>query len=226
MESDLLAGLTRPCRVMTIFPHPDDESFAAGGVMALYFRDPGVRTVSLCLTRGGKSEAMKKAGLPQERETAIREHEYRAATAILGIDRPIIWDYGDQELANAPAGLVKGRILEAIRENGADVVITYGPEGITGHADHLFCSKAVGEAAREARVKRLFMVSAPRRLARLMIGQRVLPPTHAVNVRRVYPVKMLALRAHASQMLVSRQPMIWVGVVMRMLGREYFHRAI
>ncbi|HUT55507.1 MAG TPA: PIG-L family deacetylase [bacterium] len=226
METDLLAGLERPCCVMTIFPHPDDESFAAGGVMALYFRDPGVRTVSLCLTKGGKSEAMKKAGLPQERETVIREHEYMAATAVLGIGRPMIWDYGDQELANAPAGEVKGRIVEAMKENAADVVITYGPEGITGHVDHLFCSRVVEEASREARVKRLFMVSAPERMARLMIGQRVLPPTHAVDVRRVYPVKMLALKAHASQMLVSRQPMLWVGVVMRMYGKEYFHRAI
>jgi LmbE family N-acetylglucosaminyl deacetylase len=226
METDLLAGLARPCCVMTVFPHPDDESFAAGGVMALYFRDPGVRTVSLCLTKGGKSEAMKKAGLPQERETAIREHEYWAATAILGIDRAMIWDYGDQELAQAPAGEVKGRIVEAMKENAADVVITYGPEGITGHVDHLFCSQVVREAAKEGGVKRLFMVSAPVLLARLMIGQRVLTPTHAVDVRRAYPVKMLALKAHASQMLVSFEPMIWVGVVMRMLGKEYFHRAI
>jgi LmbE family N-acetylglucosaminyl deacetylase len=226
METDLLTGLTRPCCVMTIFPHPDDESFAAGGVMALYFRDPGVRTVSLSLTKGGKSEAMKKAGLPQEREVLIREREYKAATAILGIDRAVIWDYADQELDRTSEGEVKKRVTEAIKENRADVVITYGPDGITGHADHLFCSKVVGEAAREARVKRLFLVSGPPRLTRLMIGRSVLPPTHAVDVREVYPIKLLALKAHASQMLISRQPMIWVGLIMRMYGKEYFHRAI
>jgi hypothetical protein len=87
------------------------------------------------------------------------------------------------------------------------------------------CHK-LSDMAREAGVKRLYMVSAPERMARLMIGQTVLPPTHAVDVRRVYPIKMLALRAHACQMLVSRQPMFWVGVVMRMYGREYFHRVI
>ena len=225
METDLLAGLPRPCTVMSVFPHPDDESFATGGVMALFAREPGVRRVSLCLTKGGKSQALLKVGLPESREPVIREQEYRTSTTILDINEPIIWGYEDQGLPLLPEGELRGRIAGAIRDCQADVVITYGPDGITGHVDHLACHQATIEAARDAGVKRLYLVTAPRWLGRAMLRQKLLPATHAVDVRSVYGVKILALKAHASQMLISMQPMIWMRV-MRMFGKEYFHRYI
>lgn len=224
MENDLLAGLEKPCRVMTVLPHPDDESFAAGGVLALFAPDPEVSTVTLCLSRGGKSGAMDKVGLPASRESVIREQEYRTATTILGVDKAVIWDYMDGEIDQAGKRDLQERIRREIEDNRADVVITYGPEGITGHPDHKICSKITREAAREAGAARLFMVSAPAAMARCVLRQDVLPPTHAVDIRRIYPIKMLALKAHASQMLISMEPMIWVGVIMRMFGKEYYHR--
>ena len=225
MESDLLAGLPRPCTVMTVFPHPDDESFATGGLMALLARQPSVRRVSLCLTKGGKSQALLKVGLPESREPVIREQEYRTSTTILEIDQPVIWGYEDQGLPLLPEGELRGRIAGAIREHQADVVVTYGPDGITGHMDHKACHQATIEAACETGVKRLYLVTAPLWVGRVMLGQKLLPATHAVDIRSVYGVKILALKAHASQMLVSMQPMIWMRI-MRLFGKEYFHRYI
>jgi len=224
MENDLLAGLNKPCCLMTIFPHPDDESFATGGVLSLYGRDPLVKTAALALTRGGKSGALLKVGLPEEREPMVREQEFRTAAAILDLDWAMTWEYPDGGLAGVPAAELKPRIVAAITEAGADAVITYGPDGITGHPDHIAGSRLVAAAAQEAGVKRLFMVSAPPLIARHVLGVEVLAPTHAIDVRATYPVKILALKAHASQMLISRQPMIWVGVIMRMYGKEFFHR--
>jgi len=224
MESDLLKGLDRPCVVMSIFPHPDDESFATGGVLSLYARDPEVRTAALCLGRGGKSGALDKVGLPSEREPVIREKEFHAATAILGVDDAIIWEYPDAGLENVPEDELRGRVAGAIRDAGADVVMTYGPDGVTGHPDHIALSNIVKDVARDAGAKRLFMVSAPPRIARYLLKTEVLPPTHAIDIRKTYPVKILALKAHATQMLISREPMIWVGIVMRIFGKEFFHR--
>lgn len=224
MENDILSGLSRPCCVMSVFPHPDDESFATGGTMAKFYRDPEVRTVSLCLTKGGASGALKKVGLPEARETVIREREFETAAAILGLDETMIWAYPDGGLPEVPEAELRGRIQEAIAAVKADVVITYGPDGITGHRDHKVCSCLVTEAAQAAGVKRLFMVSAPPGIAKFVLRTEVLVPTHAVDVRAVYPVKILALKANASQMLISREPMIWVGLIMRMFGKEYFHR--
>jgi LmbE family N-acetylglucosaminyl deacetylase len=226
MESDILAGIARPCCVMTVFPHPDDESFAAGGTLALFARASGVRRVSLCLTKGGKSGALLKVGLPESRETVIREQEYRTSTAILEVDQPLIWDYEDQGLPLLPEGELRRRIAATMREVKADVVITYGPDGITGHVDHQACAQAALEAARDAGVRRLYAVSAPLWIGRAVLRRKLLPPTHAVDIRSVYGVKILALKAHASQMLVSREPMIWVGAIMRIFGKEFFHRMI
>jgi len=209
--------------LMTVFPHPDDESFAAGGVLALHGLMPDVRCVSLCLTKGGKSGALEKVGLPSSRETRIREREYQAAGAVLGTDKSIIWDYGDQELARAGFENLVKRIAGAMKDERTDVVITYGPDGITGHPDHMVCSKAVMEAAGQAGVKRLFMVTAPKLLGKVFLRKKLLPITHGVDIRRVYGAKMLALKANASQMLISAEPMIWVGLIMRLYGREYFH---
>ncbi len=224
MDSDLLAGLEKPLTLVTVFPHPDDESFAAGATLALYAGSPDVRRVSLCLTKGGKSGALPLVGLPEERETIVREREYYASTSILGVDEAAIWDYEDQGLSGLAKGELASRLEEFMKSRKADVVVTYGPDGITGHPDHLACSAAAAEAARAAGVKRLFMVTAPRWIGKLMLGRDLLEPTHALDIRKVYPVKMLALRSHASQMLISRKPMIWVGVVMRLLGKEYYHR--
>ncbi len=224
METDLLAGISGPATIMVILPHPDDESFATGGVLAKYAAFTDVRTVTLCLSRGGESGALKKVGLPREREPLIREREYAAATTILGVDKPMLWGYLDGELDTVDHDELKSRMVEAIREERADVVITYGPDGITGHPDHEYGSSAVRSAAEEAGAKRLFMVTAPGWMGKTFLKQKLLPVTHAVDIRKQYPVKMLALRAHASQMLISREPMIWVGVIMRAFGKEFYHR--
>ncbi|MFO8056704.1 MAG: PIG-L deacetylase family protein [bacterium] len=226
MEADLLQGLEKPCTLLTVFPHPDDESFAAGGCLALYARDPEVRCVSLCLSKGGKSGALPKVGLPAEREPVVRENEYMASTSILGVDRAVLWDYEDQGLPLVSEDMLVERISGIIREEGAQVVITYGPDGITGHPDHNTCSKVTERAVKESGVPRLFMVSGPAWMGRVFLRQKLLPVTHGVDIREVYRIKMLALKAHASQMLISMEPMIWVGVIMRAAGKEFFHRRL
>ena len=226
METDLLAGLEKPIKLMVILPHPDDESFATGGILAKCFKEPQVTTVTLCLTKGGLSKALLKVGLPEHRERTIRNNEYKSATSILGVDKTVIWEYGDQELAKLPQNELKNKIKEIINTEQPDIVITYGPDGITGHEDHKACSKAVEIAARETNVKRLFFVTAPVWIGKKILGQDVLPPTHEIDIKDVYGIKMLALKAHASQMLISMRPMIWVGVIMRMYGKEFYHRVI
>ncbi len=226
MEGDLLSGLARPCTLLTVFPHPDDESFAAGGCLALYSRDPEVRCVSLCLTKGGNSGALSKVGLPEDREPLIREKEYMSSTAVLGVDKAILWNYEDGGLSKVPEERLAEEIGGVIKEEKADAVITYGPDGITGHPDHRTCSKTTERAARECGTPRLFMVSVPSWMGRVFLRQRLLPATHAVDIRDVYKIKILALKSHASQMLISMEPMIWVGVIMRVAGKEYFHRRL
>src|SRR5262245_58836105 len=99
--------MAEPLRLMGIFPHPDDETFGAGGTFAHYAAQ-GVETSLLCATRGERGWG----GPPEENPGLeglgkIREKELRAATAVLGIREVHFLDYidGDLDQADAPTAI-------------------------------------------------------------------------------------------------------------------------
>ncbi|MBM4464793.1 MAG: PIG-L family deacetylase, partial [Chloroflexi bacterium] len=61
-------------RLLAVFAHPDDESFAVGGTLARYAAE-GVEVSLLCATRG---EAGIE-GMGPEEAAKVREQELRAA---------------------------------------------------------------------------------------------------------------------------------------------------
>lgn len=127
-------------RLVVILAHPDDESFAVGGTLAKYAQQ-GVQVTLLCATRG-------EAGIPglQPVEAgAIREQELRAAAKHLGIEVEFL-GYRDGELSKANPF----RLLHTLKNWMAlikpQVIITFGPEGVSGHPDHVTISHAVTKA--------------------------------------------------------------------------------
>ena len=71
----------------------------------------------------------------------IREAELRAAATALGIDRLTFLDQIDGELAQAESSLVLARIVAEIRAFRPQVVVTFGPDGVYGHPDHVAISQ-------------------------------------------------------------------------------------
>lgn len=130
----------RPKRLLAILAHPDDESFAIGGTLAKYIHQ-GVQVILLCATRGEAGIP----GVPPEEAGAIREHELRIASKHLGID-VIFLDYHDGELASAPHEILVETISGWIQRIQPQVIITFGPDGISGHPDHVTISHAVTDA--------------------------------------------------------------------------------
>ncbi len=118
--------------LMAILAHPDDETFPVGGTMAKAAAE-GKRVHLITATRGeqdifGKSRT----------ETAvIRETELRRACAQLGVRQLTFLDYVDGTLANIPDSEGADRLLALMRQSPPDVVVTFGPDGISGHPDHL-----------------------------------------------------------------------------------------
>ena len=100
----------------------------------------------LCLTLGDKSEANEILKITPETQGKIRSQELRAAAVVLGADEVIQLDYHDQGLTGADQKQLLDKIAGAIAKTHAEVVITYGPDGITGHPDHKTCSRVVTEA--------------------------------------------------------------------------------
>jgi len=120
-------------RLLLIFAHPDDESFALGGTIAKA-ADAGVEIRLVTATKG---EAGKTAGLcPQEELGAYREQELLRAARVLGIGRVDFLGYRDKELSQAPPLRILGQLLHVLREFRPLLVITFGEDGGSGHRDH------------------------------------------------------------------------------------------
>ena len=132
--------------ILCVFAHPDDEAFGPAGTIARY-RAQGVPVHLLTFTRGQRGtrprpvRSMRALGL-------LREQELRAAACVLDIQTVRVLDYVDGELDRAPQDELRAHVLDLLRETGADTVITFGPRGITGHADHIAAHRAALDAVR------------------------------------------------------------------------------
>ena len=115
-----------------MWAHPDDEAYLSGGLLALA-RDGGQRAVCVTATRG---EAADPEAGPAERLAALRTGELAAALAILGVTEHQWLDQPDGGCAEVdPTGPV-GRLVALLDDVRPDTVITFGPDGFTGHPDH------------------------------------------------------------------------------------------
>nr|BAL57649.1 hypothetical conserved protein [uncultured Deinococcota bacterium] len=144
--------------LLVVVPHPDDESFGAGGALLLA-KEAGLRTGVLTLTRG---EAGRTLGLcPPEELPRVRVEELKRAAAVLQVDYLEVLDYPNAlpEGAQGERGPATGRGLsdhpeaeEAVREKLLALrprfVLTFPPDGINGHPDHVAASRYAREAAK------------------------------------------------------------------------------
>ena len=117
-----------------MWAHPDDEAYLAGGLMAA-LRDAGHRVVCVTATRGEAADpgadAAERAAL-----AAVRTRELEAALGVLGVTEHYWLDLPDGGLAGVdPAGPTR-LLISIVDEVRPDTVVTFGPEGFTGHADH------------------------------------------------------------------------------------------
>lgn len=201
--------------VLGIWAHPDDEALLSGGLMAAA-RDAGQRVVCVTATLGehGTSEPQH---WPPSRLGAVRGHEIRAALAALDVSEHHLLGIMDGACAAAPHDAVVrhlSRIVDIVRP---DTIVTFGPDGYTGHEDHQAVSSwataARATTASDARL--LYATTTPAFVnswehARgafevfLTEGLPLRTPASALAVElRLDPAqldrKMVALRAQASQ---------------------------
>jgi len=122
--------------LMVVFAHPDDEAFGTGGTLTKYAAE-GCDVYVVTATRGeaGKildADLATPANLPY-----VREQELRCACQIYGVHPPRFLDYQDGQLTIVNQGQAVGRLVRVIRELRPHVLVTFGPEGIYGHYDHI-----------------------------------------------------------------------------------------
>jgi LmbE family N-acetylglucosaminyl deacetylase len=105
---------------------------------------------------------------------AIRERELQAAAKQLGLTEARCLDYPDGELAQVDRQALTELASGMLGELEPDVVITFGPDGFSGHPDHIAVGAAVTAACYEkhsALPIRLFHCYRPQR--RMLLRDRL-----------------------------------------------------
>ena len=120
--------------ILSVWAHPDDETYLAAGLMAAA-RDNGQRVVCVSATAGehGTSDPIS---WPPERLGRVRRWEAAAAMAILGVAEHRFLGFEDGSLERDD---VRGitRVEDLIDEISPDTVLTFGADGMTFHRDHV-----------------------------------------------------------------------------------------
>jgi LmbE family N-acetylglucosaminyl deacetylase len=143
--------------ILSLWAHPDDEAYLCGGLMAAAV-DAGSRVVCVTATRGelGVTDPVR---WPPERLAEIREAEMAACLAVLGVSEHHWLGYPDGGCAEvgADAGTASvASLLEAVRP---DTVLTFAPDGQTGHPDHIAVHDWTVEAVRRTGLGTLHVVA-------------------------------------------------------------------
>lgn len=124
--------------VLGVWAHPDDETYLTGGLSAA-LRDGGARVVCVTATRG---EAADPGATPGERAALarLRTRELEEALAVLGVVEHHWLDHPDGGCTDVDPDVAAGKLACLMEEVRPDTVVTFGPDGFTGHPDH----RAVG----------------------------------------------------------------------------------
>lgn len=130
--------------LVAVFAHPDDERIV-GPLLARYSRQG--HEVYLVIATDGSKGVREHAGVPAGDSLArVRAAEARCATEELGIHPPILLGLEDAGLASfASLGRLRQEARRVFRDLEPDVIISFGPEGGTGHPDHRLVGAVVTE---------------------------------------------------------------------------------
>jgi LmbE family N-acetylglucosaminyl deacetylase len=238
--------------VVAFHAHPDDEVLLTGGTIARLAAESH-RVVIVVACDGSMREA-----------SDARLAELRASAGILGAARVVHLGYADSGHGPVffpdPPGRVRfgradleeaaGRLADILREERADVLLSYDAAGGNGHRDHVRVHTVGGRAASLVPGIRVLEATVPRELVTGMFRLVALPRLvvryqvadlrtgftprrdieHLVNVRRYARQKQAALAAHTSQVSGRGRAARLMRVLTRLpvpafalvCGREWF----
>jgi len=141
-----------PLRLVSVHAHPDDEASKGAGTVARYAAE-GIRAALVCCTGGEEGEILNPAADTDDVRAdlgAVRIAELRASVDAIGYAALYLLGYRDSGMpdteanarpdnfANAPFDEAVGALVEIIRRERPQVLVTYGDERVFyAHPDHI-----------------------------------------------------------------------------------------
>ena len=161
---------------------------------------------------------------------AVREAELRAVLALYGAHPPVLLDYRDHELRTADFATLTHDVLRVMVAVQPEVVLTFGPSGISGHEDHQTIHRAATEAFHRYHstavvAPRLYYVAIPPEVA-VQFAFRVHPSeltlSVCLDIAAVKPLKLQGLRMYRSQRDAQELAVLFTS---DQFNHEWFYQA-
>jgi LmbE family N-acetylglucosaminyl deacetylase len=232
-------------RIVCVFAHPDDDTYGVGGSLAHHAEDDVEITVVLA-TSGEAGRIADPSLATRANLGRIREQEDLDSWRALGLHPDVRFlRHPDGGLARIARRDLRQEVASILSETAPQVVVTFGPDGITGHEDHVAIGAAATEAfdaasaeapgafvrllhvaVRESDLSRLNELLRERRLEPMDPTLPFMPrgvPDETIGVRvdcsGEYERKLEALRSHKTQSELEDVPFdLWPEI----LGTESF----
>ena len=190
--------------VVCVFAHPDDESFGPSGTIHKLTQEYDVYL--LCATKGqAGQDSNSGAGTSL---TTRRAEELRKSAKLLGVKKVHFLGFKDGALSNNLYHKLADKIRAYMEELRPEFVITYEPQGVSGHIDHITISMTTTFVVKKlsfikevwyyclakerAKKKENYFIHFPEGYARSQINK-------IVDVSDVWNVKEKAMMLHESQ---------------------------
>jgi LmbE family N-acetylglucosaminyl deacetylase len=124
--------------ILGVWAHPDDETYLSAGIMAAAV-DAGERVVCVTATRG-EGGSMDEEVWPPDEMAAVREQELLRGLAVLGVTDHRWLDLPDIDMDTPLPDQGASVIRDIMVEVQPQTVLTFGPDGMTGHQAHMSVS--------------------------------------------------------------------------------------
>ncbi len=181
--------------LVAVFAHPDDEAFGPAGSLIHFSKTHDVYL--LCATNGNLIE---------------RKGELLRSAKILGVKKVDFLNFTDGGLCNNNYHQLAAAIEKKLRFYRPDIVLTFEPQGVSGHLDHVAVSLVTTFVVKKLPfVKRLLYFCEPKSTMKLMRKNFeeyfiYVPPGYSrgeidlvINTEAYWPRRLKAMAAHQSQ---------------------------
>lgn len=228
-------------RVACIYAHPDDDTYGVAGSLALHAGED-LEVVVVLATSGDAGRIADPSLATRETLGAVREREDRAAWLAIGLEPDLRFlRHPDGGLHRMTRAELVAEVRGVLEETAPEVVVTFGPDGVTGHEDHVTIGEVATDAFHAARTSssgtafsRLLHTAIPEssldRLNELLRERGLEPmdptqpfmprgvPDAAIGVHvdgsAVYPRKLEAIRCHKTQAELEDVPFdLWPQIL-------------
>jgi LmbE family N-acetylglucosaminyl deacetylase len=213
--------------VLSIWAHPDDESYLSAGLMAAAVR-AGRRVVCVTATRGEQGSTDPERWPAGAQLAEVRTKELAACLGEIGVTEHRWLDYPDGGCDRVDEGEAITRLRDIVDAVRPDTVLTFGPDGGTYHPDHIAVSRWTTAAVAGTGAQLHYSASTPEwqaivtefiDLSMVMMADRepITVPAEDCSIHVVHDGELLDMKYRAMLRQESQ-----VGPLLTLMGPDNF----